>query len=214
MRLFTYCKNCREDIYFNVMARDGFVLAKKRGTQIHLNCDNCGTRKQNHANEIDAVENKGLRLTALIILIGGTIGIFIYLWQLFFRSSNVYEISGLVGILTIPFLIYHAIITSDMSRIKYFKRKHYGYKVDITLANINIMTKQKLLTILFLLFAVFCYAQTPSWINKQNREKNYPKEKYITGYSEYRNNNKETQEVFVERLKNYAQTELIQRVKA
>lgn len=38
----------------------------------------------------------------------------------------------------------------------------------------------------------------------------YPNSDFLTRYSEYKNQNKQTQESFIEKLKDYAQTELIQ----
>lgn len=125
MNLYTHCKNCKFEIDFSISARDRFVLARKLGEQIDLNCNSCGTWKQYHVNEIKAEENKIISLMALLILFGGTIGIFIYLWRYIFNSSGVLAVAGLLGVLTIPFLVYQAINSSQSNKVDYFNSKKY-----------------------------------------------------------------------------------------
>ena len=126
MRLYTKCKNCKSEINFKTTASDRFVLARKRGERIDLNCTSCGTGKQYHVNDIKAEESNIMSLFALFIFLGGTIGLFIYLWPYFFRTSYIYAVSGLIGVLTIPFLIYQAISSTQAHRVNYFNSKQFG----------------------------------------------------------------------------------------
>ena len=125
MKLYTNCKNCKEEIQFSVLARDRFALAKKRGEKIDLNCRSCGTRKTYHVNEIKAEEKKSIQVLAGLILLFGTIGLFFFLWPILLKSS-VLVVGGLIGILTVPFLVYKFLNEDERNRVDYFNTKDYG----------------------------------------------------------------------------------------
>lgn len=71
----------------------------------------------------------------------------------------------------------------------------------------------KSLSIVVLVFiGQFMYAQTPNWVQAVQRTALYPENKYILGYSEYKNQQDLPELEFIEKLKNIAQTNLIQSV--
>jgi len=72
--------------------------------------------------------------------------------------------------------------------------------------------KGQLLTFVAILLCQILSAQTPEWTNQQIRKTNFSDTEYIKGYAEYKNQQNQTQEVFLEKLKGYAQKELIQSV--
>lgn len=55
-------------------------------------------------------------------------------------------------------------------------------------------------------------AQTPEWIQKQQRNLKFPDSKYLTGFAENKNQQGEAQDVFLLKMKSYAQTDLVQGV--
>ncbi|MBI9067332.1 MAG: hypothetical protein JEZ09_08570 [Salinivirgaceae bacterium] len=60
--------------------------------------------------------------------------------------------------------------------------------------------------------SISIFSQTPTWTNPQHRKLKYSDAEYLKGYAEYKNQQKELVEDFLEKLKGYAQTELIQSV--
>ncbi|WP_339924088.1 hypothetical protein [uncultured Cyclobacterium sp.] len=126
MKIYTKCAKCRSEIVLKTNASDRFVLAKKIGETIDLSCKSCGTNKKYHVKEMKAEESKIVGFISLLIFLGGTSGIFFYLWPYFFRTSYIYAISALIGVLTVPFLIYQAINFGQSNKVKYFNAKQYG----------------------------------------------------------------------------------------
>jgi hypothetical protein len=126
MKLQARCENCKAYLSFHANVADRFELARKRGEKIDLSCLHCGTKKAFKMNEIKAVENKFLSIAGLLIFLGGTVGLFAYLWPYFFKTSYIYAIAGLIGVLTIPFLIYQAINHGQENKVQYFNSKRYG----------------------------------------------------------------------------------------
>ena len=126
MRLYTNCINCKSEINFRTTASDRFVLVKRRGEQIKLNCESCGTTKEYHVNNLKAEESKIVGIISFLIFLGGTTALLFYLWPYIFQISSVYAISGAVGILTIPFFVYQAINSGQANKVKYFNTKRYG----------------------------------------------------------------------------------------
>lgn len=126
MRLCTKCTNCKFEIKFRAIASDRFKLAKKLGKHINLNCKSCGAPNTFHVNDIKAEESAIVSIVALIIFLGGTTSLFIYIWPYFFKSSYLYIVSGLIGILTVPFLVYQALNSGNANRVQYFNKKKYG----------------------------------------------------------------------------------------
>lgn len=56
------------------------------------------------------------------------------------------------------------------------------------------------------------FSQSPDWIHSNKRNAKYPKANYLVGFASYKNQNKLSQEDFLEKMKSYAQTELVQSV--
>ncbi len=126
MKLNVRCKNCRSDIYFRALAKDRFQLAKRKGEQISLTCESCGTRKDYNPNDVTAEEKKTIGLMAVLIFVVGTAVLFVIIWKYVWRLNDPFAISGFVAILTIPFLIYQGISTTHSERVRYFNAKRYG----------------------------------------------------------------------------------------
>lgn len=78
------------------------------------------------------------------------------------------------------------------------------------------MKKKVNLLVLLISFLVISqipsFSQVPEWTSLQNRNFKFPQESYLTGYSENKNTQNMDQVEFLNRLKSYAQTELIQSV--
>jgi hypothetical protein len=126
MNLQARCKNCRSFIAFQATVKDRFELARKRGEKIDLKCRSCGTKDTYDVNDIKAVESKFIAIVALLLFLCGTTALFIYLWPYFFATSYIYAISGMIGILTIPFLVFQAINHGQLNRVQYFNTKRHG----------------------------------------------------------------------------------------
>ncbi len=69
-----------------------------------------------------------------------------------------------------------------------------------------------LLLLVVMALCINTIAQPPTWTNKQQRNLKYPNKEYINGYAQYKNQHNQEQDVFIEKLKGYAQTELVQSV--
>ncbi len=126
MKLYTRCQNCKEDIYFTSFSSDRFQLARKRGNLIFLDCKSCGTKASYEPNAIFAEESKGIGWAAAIILIGGTIGLFMFVWKYITRTTDVWAIANFAALLGVPFLVYQAITKTQRDRVRYFNTKQYG----------------------------------------------------------------------------------------
>ncbi|GAA5039323.1 hypothetical protein GCM10011506_38390 [Marivirga lumbricoides] len=126
MNLQAKCKNCNSFIYFRAPVSDRFELARKRGDKLNLKCNTCNADKVYNLNDVKAIESKLMAILALLLFIFGTIGLFIFIWPYFFQTGNIYVITGLISLLTIPFLIYQSITSGDAERIRYFNAKYYG----------------------------------------------------------------------------------------
>lgn len=72
--------------------------------------------------------------------------------------------------------------------------------------------KQRFL-LLALVISQLTFAQLPTWTNSNQRNMKYPKARFITGYAVYKNQDNLTQEVFLEKLKGYAQKDLVNGVR-
>ncbi|WP_188466664.1 hypothetical protein [Marivirga lumbricoides] len=93
---------------------------------MNLKCNTCNADKVYNLNDVKAIESKLMAILALLLFIFGTIGLFIFIWPYFFQTGNIYVITGLISLLTIPFLIYQSITSGDAERIRYFNAKYYG----------------------------------------------------------------------------------------
>ena len=126
MRLYARCKQCKEDVYFTSFSADRFKLARKHGKQIFLDCKSCGMKSSYEPNEIFAEERKGIGLVAMLILVGGTIGLYVLVWKYITRTSDIWAIANFVAFLGTPFLVYQGITKTQRDRIRYFNTKKYG----------------------------------------------------------------------------------------
>lgn len=72
--------------------------------------------------------------------------------------------------------------------------------------------KKSLSIALIVCSALFLTAQTPEWTQKPQRNLKYPESKYLTGYAENKNQQGEAEDIFLVKMKNYAQTDLVQSV--
>lgn len=126
MKLYTRCSKCREFINFNEGVSDRFKLAAKKGVKVELKCKNCNSTSNYHVNDIKAETNKKMSLIATLIFLGGTFALFIYLWDYLFRIADVFAISGLIGVLTIPFMVYQTITSEQENKVRNFNMYDYG----------------------------------------------------------------------------------------
>lgn len=72
--------------------------------------------------------------------------------------------------------------------------------------------KQRYL-LLALIISQLTFAQLPNWTNANQRSMKYPKSKFLTGYAQYKNQDKLNQDVFLEKLRGYAQKDLVNSVR-
>ncbi|MEQ8534877.1 MAG: hypothetical protein RIB86_23695, partial [Imperialibacter sp.] len=96
------------------------------GERIQLVCDSCGSTGRYHVNEIKAEISKIVAVIAGAIFLGGTAGTLFFVWDYLFEKANIYAISGLIGLATIPFIFYQGINRHQTGRVTYFNTKRYG----------------------------------------------------------------------------------------
>lgn len=126
MRLYARCKQCKADVYFTSYSTDRFQLARKLGKQIFLDCKSCGTKNSYDPNEISAEESKGIGLIATVILIAGTIALYLLVWKYITRTTNLWAIANFAALMLTPFAFYQAINKTQRERVRYFNKKKFG----------------------------------------------------------------------------------------
>jgi hypothetical protein len=72
--------------------------------------------------------------------------------------------------------------------------------------------KQIASLILLIVLSLTTFAQEPDWVNYEMRKMKYPASTFITGFSKDVNRNKDPETQFIEQLKIYARTELVEGV--
>ncbi len=125
MKLYTRCSKCRKEINFSVWVSDRFGLAAKMGEKIELKCIQCNTIDKYHVNDIKAEKNKIVALSALLILLLGTTGIVIFIWDYIFRIADMYAISAFIGVIGIPMFFYQAITSDQEKKVWLFNSYYY-----------------------------------------------------------------------------------------
>lgn len=122
MKLVTSCKNCSQEIKFYSRAINRPRLVQKRGEEFELKCQHCKATCKYHVDEVSAEENKSILIVALVVFFLGTPLIVYLTWGYLFRLANIYAIGGLVGVITIPFLIFTVINKSQEEKARNFNK--------------------------------------------------------------------------------------------
>ncbi|MEQ9009682.1 MAG: hypothetical protein RLP12_17520 [Ekhidna sp.] len=125
MKLYTRCSKCREEINFSAWVSVRFAQAKKLNEKIELRCTNCNTSNKYHVNDIRAEKNKIVALVASLILLAGTAGMVMLVWDYIFRIADVYATSAFVGVIGIPMAVYQAIVSGQERKVWLFNSYKY-----------------------------------------------------------------------------------------
>lgn len=93
---------------------------------MELLCSGCNTKAKYHVNDIKAESNKKIALFAALVFLFGTGGLLIFIWDYLFRIADVFAISGLIGVLVIPFMFYQVITSEQEQKVRNFNIYEYG----------------------------------------------------------------------------------------
>lgn len=122
MKVYTKCDKCKTDISFSTWATDRVVLKMSKGNSVRLTCKKCDYSENYLIDGLKAKESKIALLIALLVFLVGTPILFVLLWDLLFRTNNIYTIFGLFGTLIIPSTIFSIISKNDRLRVNSFNR--------------------------------------------------------------------------------------------
>ncbi|NLR91462.1 hypothetical protein HGP29_09610 [Flammeovirga sp. SR4] len=113
MKLYTYCSNCKAEINFSASVKKRSDLTKKFETQnsnsIILSCNCCKTQSINTIDSIKAEVNQKIIGFSTIFFAIAAIILSVYIFTLAVKFLNIYTVGGLVSVISIPYLICHAI---------------------------------------------------------------------------------------------------------
>ena len=92
MKLYTYCKSCKAEIYIKSSAPSRAELEREKGLEFDINCENCGNLEKKHVNDIKAKPSR----TAILIVIIIVIIVTVVLWKYY---GIIGTISGIIPLL-------------------------------------------------------------------------------------------------------------------
>ncbi len=76
MKLYTYCKHCKEEINVTTKASDRGSLQMKHGDHLDLKCEECNGTNNKHVNDIKAE----IKYSSLFVALGISILVTLILW--------------------------------------------------------------------------------------------------------------------------------------
>ena len=119
MKLYTNCKSCKRPITYFTWYRDRVTLARKKGEDILLQCRYCAITKPNNVDELEARTNKMVRIIAIVILVTGSLAMFLFLWNTLVESD--YIIIS-IALFMAPSVTYLLLLKADEKRVSSFNR--------------------------------------------------------------------------------------------
>lgn len=120
MKLTTNCKNCSKEISFSSPKRDRVELSKQKGESLELSCSCCELTDFYHVNKIYANESRILSLVAAFVFLFGTPLAFYFIWDYLFQFSQIYVITGMIGITAFPLVIYSILEKEQRNKVQRF----------------------------------------------------------------------------------------------
>lgn len=111
MELFTYCSSCKKAIKIKSSAPSRPELARDKGDEFYVNCQNCGVNKKTHVNDVFARPNKIYTLIGL----GVSFVVTAFLWN----------VLGAVGTISfgIPFIVWRQQASATNAFNRYRERR-------------------------------------------------------------------------------------------
>jgi hypothetical protein len=106
MRLRVSCKSCQRSFSPGVYESDRAALQQKHGNEISLTCPKCKSIHQYEMNRLFASPGFFPTIISLMLLIGGSIVLFVYFCNYLTRVHGVYVSAGLIGFLALPAIIF------------------------------------------------------------------------------------------------------------
>ena len=122
MRLLARCHRCGGPLPFSTPAADRAELSRIHGSHIDLTCRKCGHKDLYSVNELQAVENKLLRILALILFLGGTPLLWFLILKYAGSSRNIYFYAGLIALSGIPLAVFSILLKEQGKKIRRFNR--------------------------------------------------------------------------------------------
>lgn len=116
MRLRVICASCKKSFSPGIHESDRAKVQEKYGSEILLKCPVCSTENQYAINHVYAVAGFLPTILSLMILIGGSIILFVYFGNYLSRVHGVYVSVGLIGFLAIPAIIFLFISNHEQNK--------------------------------------------------------------------------------------------------
>ena len=121
MQLQVKCSKCRLRIRVPQKATDRSDFVQNYGDSVKVTCSKCGTLETYHVNEIKAVNRITRRLSAIILVMGT--GLIVYVLRgFFFKSFGPYEAIAVFGTLLIPSWFYYLINKQAVDTVQRFNK--------------------------------------------------------------------------------------------
>ena len=119
MKVYGKCKNCKNEVAYRTDANTRVEFAMQDGETKTLNCKNCGTNTEFHADELYARRSN---MPYLIVALAVLTLVIITLYFLFFSDSKYVIIA-----FGLPFVVWLILTKQDQTRVSDFnKRKLKG----------------------------------------------------------------------------------------
>ena len=122
MNLIAHCKNCRNEISVKESVSDRAELAREKGSQFVLKCDECLKNHKYHVNDIKAKTRKSIALIAFLILLFGTALIGYTLRDYLLMPNNAYNVMAIAGMLLIPSIVYGLLTKQETDNNRRFNQ--------------------------------------------------------------------------------------------
>ncbi len=118
MKIKVKCKECGANIFFKSFVNDRIELAKLKGDNFVLQCNNCNRINKYHVNETEAYINNKFEFVFLLISLLFIFGTGYYLMKTYWNRAPIIIPVGLF----IPVLIYSTYIRSCNKKKREYNR--------------------------------------------------------------------------------------------
>lgn len=122
MKLFSICRDCKQEMMFKSDSNTRVEFAMNEGKTRKIRCKHCGAANNIHVNDIYATESKLALLIALLVFAVGTPLTFFLMINIMTVTVNHYVILMAGGILLVPVFIYIMISKQEQTRVSGFNR--------------------------------------------------------------------------------------------
>ena len=122
MKLFTKCRNCKNELSFTKSSKTRVEFAMKNDENIMLSCETCFVKNNYFVNDIYAKKSKLLDIIANITFFVGTPIIGYLGYKFLYLTHN--GVVKILGLSLIPIFVYTMLKERDRVRVNIFNRRY------------------------------------------------------------------------------------------